>query len=242
MRPARPSILPMWDKCGAFEPAEFTGKEDKDAGTLRHEWFAACVSNPQASPPGAAPPADLDTDDLEAIAWAVDYVRLHCEPGYPVQVETRVNPLHPETWEPLFPNGGRLDCACGPDLFDLKSRERDYGAQFAAYALGVFQQYPELKEIRCHALFTATRKARTWVVTEDGAARLVLGILAKAEAAKPQPCDYCGWCARALICPALHGAAEQVAHGYGEGSVANWYPSAMQTGAELANALFVWRT
>ena len=225
------ALCPCWESDGG------RGQDYKDAGTSRHSALRALLEN---SP---MPDGILD-DDKDSAQWAADYIRLKSPTAdFPLRCEHHVNPLD-DQFEPLFENGGTLDASCGNQLFDLKSRERDYGAQMAAYALAIFQEY-DFEFVEVHLLFTETRKIQVFKITEAEAVAVVNKITANVlnPQKQPTPCDYCGWCSRRVTCPALTSVARKVAAGYSDlESVKSWHPSQMETGADLAVALNVWRT
>lgn len=236
----RPSSLPMLAQCPRWLPDQWKGADDKDAGKLRHEYLRVLLDAWSAEDIAGR----VSPEDAAAVEWAADYIKCHAPTSdHPLRLEHHVNPLDTE-FKPLFNWGGTLDAACGNHLFDFKWRERDYGAQMAAYALDMFQEHG-WQEVKVHLLFGEPKKAQVFTLTEEGAERLVFGIVAKAQdpQAQPTPCDYCGWCSRRLTCPALVSVAEKVAVGYSDlDKVKNWHPSAMETGEELGIALWVWRT
>lgn len=214
-----------------------SGNEYTSSGTVRHDCLAkALTGDPD-------PFKGLDETEAEAVRWAADYIRVKAPiSAHELRLEHRVNPLA-DDFTPIFENGGRLDVACGPCMFDLKNRERDYQAQMAAYALGMFQEHG-WPEVEVHLLFAETRRAQVFRLTEESARAIVEPIVARVHGAdkKPTPCDYCGWCSRRLSCPALLKTAAAVAHGYSElNKVKNWHPSEMQTGEELGIALWIAR-
>jgi hypothetical protein len=153
-------------------------------------------------------PDDLSESDTEAVRWAAEYIRVHAPTSdHALRLEERRTLLDEDFREIM---AGTPDVTCGPELFDLKTRERDYSAQMAAYALMMFQER-DWPEVRAHLLFTETKRAVVLRFTQADAARVVHGIIARCESAdaKPTPCDYCGWCAwRATCAPYLIEAAK----------------------------------
>ena len=234
----RPSSLPALAQCSRWESDQTTGTSDKDAGTLRHKWLACLLER------APRPDTDLPEDEFEAVKWAGDYIVCHAPMSdYPLVSEYHVNPLGPD-FNPLFPNGGTLDVACGPHLFDLKWRERDCQAQLAAYSLYLLQDLGH-ERVKAVALFAESRKPVEYEFTEESATKLVYGILADVANPDTQPkrCEACGWCAKRMTCPATTGAVEVVAKGYSDlDKVKSWHPSKMETGEELGLALWLWRT
>ena len=74
----------------------------------------------------------------------------------------------------------------------------------AAYAAMMFQENA-WSEVQVHVLYAESKFAQRFSFAYDDALRLVLDIVASASApgAAPKACDYCGWCAKAVTCPAL---------------------------------------
>lgn len=191
----RPSILPMKSQCADYESSGPTG--DTTAGTNRHTVFAQLLT-------GQTPTAALITpEDLDAVTWAAEHVKTVAPTSdYPLKVETKLNPLW-DDFTPLFEKGGTADVQCGPYLFDLKSRERDYLPQMAAYALGMIQA-DGWEAVTVYLLYTETKRSEMFILTEAKCWEVLQPIFDKIKAAAgPTPCDYCGWCKHQLTCPAL---------------------------------------
>lgn len=218
--------------------SEFT-----DAGTNRHKYLHALHLAGAVEDYGraAAEVAELLTEEeCEAVKWAYDYIRLHAPMlDHPIHFERRMVLLNAD-FEEIFP--GTPDVACGPDLFDLKWRERDYTAQMAAYALMMMQEN-SWPEVRVHVLYAESRRAVVFKFTEEQAGKIVFDIIKSVDAhTEPKPGDYCGWCAKRLTCPAITKAVETVSKGYSDlDRVKNWHPSQMETGEEIDVALWIWR-
>lgn len=240
----------MLKQCPCWQPDQYKGADDKDAGKDRHVLLKLILQSTVGWPGPAdwnavnAIKTTMPESDVSAVEWAADYIDTHApNSDFPGRLEYHVNPLDAD-FRPLFAYGGTLDVACGNELFDLKWRERDYGPQMAAYALDLFQEHG-WQEVKIHLLFGEPKRAQVFTLDEAGAEKLVFGIVDKVRdpAKQPTPCDYCGWCARRLTCPALVGVAERVAVGYSDiEKVKSWHPSQMETGDELGLALWVWRT
>jgi hypothetical protein len=182
------------------------GSAAADAGKARHIALGRCLSN------DPDPLRGLPEEDADKVQWAADYIRTIAPTSdHPMRMEYHVKPLDAD-FNPLFENGGTLDVSCGPFLFDLKNKERDYSAQMAAYALGMFQEdgWPE---VEVHLLFAEGKRALKYRLTEESAVAIVSPIIAAARdaGAKPVPCDYCDWCANRLTCPALLDQAFTIA-------------------------------
>lgn len=173
---------------------------------MRHEAFSKSLAGEANALDG------LSSEDIESVTWAVELVRVKAPMAdYPLRLEYHVNPMGAD-FKPLFENGGTLDAACGPVLIDLKSRYRDYKAQVAAYALDMFQEHgwPTVKVL---LLFTEGQRCVEFAFTEEEAQAIVDGIISKVSDPnrKPTLCDYCGWCAKKLNCPAKLADAARIA-------------------------------
>lgn len=200
----RPSSLPMLAACPCWESSG--GNDDTNAGTQRHIAFARALSN------DPEPFRDLRKDDHDSVEWAAEYVRMHAPTSdHEMRLEFHLNPLDTE-FHPIFENGGTADALCGPHLFDLKTRERDYNAQMAAYALAMFQEHG-WDQVHVHLLFTETKRPVKFTFTETEAADVVNRIVAAVKEPNRQPtaCDYCGWCSKVLNCPAHLSNAVKIA-------------------------------
>lgn len=231
----RPSSLPILAQCPCFQSG--TAQDFTDLGSDRHAALKAHLDGDDGLL------NLLDDEDQAAVRWAADYIKLKAPMAdHPLVLETR------RYWDgPNFEErSGTPDVICGPHIFDFKWRPRNYAAQMADYALSLLPQH---NLVWCHLLFGATKKAEVMVWNPDSAEKLVFDILAKAEAEdrKPTACDYCGWCALKVSCPALTGPAKQAALGYtdqdsGALGIANWHPSQMTDPAQIALGLTIWRT
>ena len=206
----RPSSLPMLAVCPRYVPAPDTGELDKSAGTARHDAMAAALL-------GREPDWSLHTDDeREKVEWAIDYIRLKSPAGETMMVEQR-RELVGEDFEVIY--SGTPDVTCGHELFDLKWRERDYAAQMAAYALAMMTDEPWMEQyVNVHVLFAERKHVQTYRLTSEDAWAIVGKILhdANSPASEPKACDYCGWCANRLTCPALTAPVQQIADARGE--------------------------
>lgn len=202
----------MLQQCTCWESSG--GNADTDAGQARHiSLFRALTNAPD-------PFSGLSEEDAESVRLAADYVKVKAPLSvHPLRLEYHVNPLT-DDFAPIFENGGTLDVACGPFLFDLKNKERDYTAQMAGYSLDMFQEQG-WNEIEVHLWFCDTRRAQLFKLTEGSAHAIVDPIVAAVRGGDKAPtaCDYCAWCAKRLSCPALLKPAATIARGREELSV-----------------------
>lgn len=226
----------MQQQCGVFQPS---GSVDADGGHKRHTALKSLLEGDEM------PVDELEEEEGDAVRWAADYIKMVAPiRDYPIRFETHVNPLGDDL-QPLFENGGTADVICGPELFDFKWRPRDYTAQMAAYSLDIFQS-SNFERVRVHLLFGHTKRHEVYWLDEPSARDLVTGIIQRvANNPEPTPCDYCGWCANRLTCPALLKRARFVSANYAEEplltQVANWHPSEMTKPEDIALGLLVWR-
>ena len=224
--------MPMLAQCACWESSESIGTEFKTPGTARHAALGHVLSG------DPDPLAGLSEEDAASVQWAADYIAVKAPTSeHALRMEYRVNPLA-EDFSPIFENGGTLDVACGPHLFDLKTRERDYTAQMAAYSLDMFQEFG-WPEIEVHLLFAETKRATTFKLTEEAARGIVEPIIRAAASAdkKPTPCDYCGWCVRRLTCPALLERVNALVVGREDWKLEQWHTSRIDTAEQMGKAL-----
>ena len=229
----RPSSLPMLQQCSAFSSG--VAGEFAEAGQDRHAALTSLLKDDDADGLSL-----LEPEQAEVVLWAEEYIRTKAPMDeHPLHSERTLTLLDGEFNEIMR---GTPDVVCGGELFDLKWRERDYGAQMAAYALMLMEESGRT-EIRVHVIFGAFKRVEVYEISKDGAEKLVNDILESAKTPTPTPCDYCGWCSKRLTCQPFLDAAEKVAKGYSDLPAAQeWHPSKMETGEEIAAALWIWRT
>jgi len=228
----------MLAKCARWESSG--GNDATEAGAVRHSALAWQLSSESPEATRAESLAQLDDPDRDAVTWAADYIRTHAPMAdYPIHCERTLTMLDDDFKEVMR---GTPDVVCGNQLFDLKWRERDYAAQMAAYALMLMEE-SGWSEVHVHVLYGERQRAERFTLTREGAQDLVDAILTNVGSAKPPtPCDYCGWCARRLTCPALVTAAKTVADGYSVlDKVHNWHPSEQTDADQLSVMLFIAR-
>jgi hypothetical protein len=88
--------------------------------------------------------------------------------------------------------------------FDLKTgARRNYREQMAAYALGLMGAH-FAGEWTAHLLFCDQREIETIKFTYEEAHDIVDQVVKAFNdpGKQPNPCEYCGWCAKADTCPA----------------------------------------
>lgn len=236
-RRVRPSSLPAMAQCPAFTP-DPVGRDYTQRGTERHASLAAFVValiDAQAAPDAEAAKekalSGMDEEEREAIVWAAEYVQLNARTdSYPLEVEKRRVFVGPD-FEPIT---GTLDIRCGPDIFDFKWRFGDYWEQQAAYALTLPHD-----PVTCHLLFGQPRKARRRTFTIEEAEAIVFPIVqaAKDPDRRPRACDFCGWCAHRMVCPAITDGVQAAMMGRGDWGLKTWHVSEITEPEEMAKAL-----
>lgn len=226
----RPSSLPMLAQCSAFESS---GGEFAALGSQRHAALRAHFGGDDALLDA------LDEESQAGIRWAAEYIRCHAPMAdHAIAWETQRSFVAPD----FSDISGTPDATCGDHLFDLKWRRRDYDAQMAAYALMLLEARPGAT-ITAHLLFGEPQHAQRLTFDRASAERIVGSILDACREPKPSPCDYCGWCAKRLSCPALVEPAKRIAHGYTDGSlnILAWHPHVMESAEEIDTALTIAR-
>lgn len=206
-----PSAFPAWEHCPAFNP-DPTETEYAAEGTKQHKALAALLHG------DGEPLATLSQDARESVEWAARYVFDKVDEAAterdraPIETERRLRHVDEDGKEVYF---GTADAVSGNLLFDYKSGDdtRDYRAQLAGYALALFDLLFDCERVACHLLYGRIRRVNVFTFTREEAAAIVYPILrARADANRnPTPCDWCGYCADRLTCPALTVRAVAVA-------------------------------
>lgn len=239
MNYTRPSALPIQDLSPCYQPGDTT--EFAEAGTQRHEALAKLVATKDASLVEA-----LDDEDQEQVRWAAEYIDLHAQTrDYPLKIEAKLTFTGPE-FEDIT---GTVDYECGPCLFDLKSRYRDYSAQMAAYALGKFEAEPDLQLVTTHLLFGVIKRPVVMQWDRAAAEATVFPIIQSVYAwhrTEEQgrgytPSEYCGWCARRLTCPHMTKLVDSVVAGRDDWALETYHSSQLEKPVEMGKALRIAR-
>lgn len=226
----RPSSLPALAQCARFESGS---SEFADAGTARHRALKAHFEGDDALMDALMDA--LPEDDRDGVRWAAEYIRLKAPMAdYPINFEIGSSFVTSDFEE----ISGTIDCECGPTLFDLKWRERDYGPQLAAYALMKLAGR-SWGEINVHILFAERQRAETYRIDEHSARHIVESIIARAKdpAARETPCDYCSFCSKKLTCPALNQMALSIVSGRPDWKLAEWHASQITEPDQMRLAL-----
>jgi hypothetical protein len=209
---------PCWESSGASDATE--------AGTDRHAALADLFAGNDELL------TLLEDEQADAVRWAAEYIRLKAPLlDEKIWFETKLQIM--DGME------GTADCMCGDQLFDLKWRFRDYNAQMAAYALGMFRLRPEFPFVQVHLLFGESRESRTYRITKEEAEAVVAKVIAYASMSdkKPTPCDYCGWCSRQIGCSAYTERAAAVVDGREDWKLEQYHSSQISDPAEMSKAL-----
>ena len=239
----RPSVLPAWSRCAAYDPKEEAGPAAQ-RGTIQHKCFEKIFKGA----PDAKDLSMLDAAEAEGVIWASEYVKSWCENiSAPIESEVPLTYTRAGEWEPTFE--GTADLICSSNLFDLKTGEpHEYEYQMAAYALMMFQRNPELQFVLVHLLYSKVRSAVKWQISRIEAEKMVESVL-KCRAdpeRRASPCDYCKWCANADTCPALSERALTVGAGRPDWALQQYHtseitkPEEMSKALDLARALAAW--
>jgi len=221
----------MLRQCPKFEgqSSEYTSD-----GTKRHQVFADYWRGDKKVLEA------LEEDSQENMEWAIDYCETKAaHPDYPYQIELTRSAVLPDGRK----LGGTPDLVCGPDIFDLKWRYRDYGPQMAAYAYMVLDE-GRFPEVTTHALYANHQTARSRKWTSESCWELMRDIITNAESswAAPTPCEYCGWCAKKLKCEALIQQVNIALASNPEWNLEQWHSSEIINAKQMGQALKIART
>ena len=89
--------------------------------------------------------------------------------------------------------------------FGFNYETADYLEQTATYALMAMRKYGVRKAL-CVEAFVMPKRLKTYWLNYNEAAAIVECVIARRldPERKPQPCNYCKWCADLLFCPAVN--------------------------------------
>ena len=225
----------MLAKCAQFRAGE--SSEFAEKGTQRHALLRVWLDPDDKLKDFTC---RFDADDVDAIEWAADYIKLHAPTSdYPIEVEQRREWLGPEFEE----RAGTPDAVCGWHVFDFKWRQRDYSAQMADYALAVFDSNPKFVEAKCHVLYGQSKRHEVMTFTLQSATQVVSRILARADDphSQPAPNEYCGWCAKRMTCSAFIDQANRVIENREDWRLSTFHASEITTADEMGKALTIAR-
>lgn len=195
----RISNLPKLAECPCYESNPDAGPEAA-RGTLLDGVFRRRVHDQSHA-------ETISAEDLVAVDWAINTLRTIAADA---EIETRESHCRVEA----VGVPGTAD-AVVPELLmsaDLKTgAKRNYREQMAGYALGFMERY-FADEWTANLLFCDQRELVTHRFTYDEAKQIVSEIAAGFHDGnkQPNPCRYCGWCAKQVSCPARRQIAAAV--------------------------------
>lgn len=225
----RPSSLPMLAECPQFvSGGDDDVSEYADAGTLRHKALYALLAGDDDKPLLALPEVDRS-----GVQWAAEQIRLLAPMSdYPLECEVRDSFVGPNFIE----ISGTPDVVCGPYVFDLKWRPRNYDAQMAAYAGMRFDKGWEKVDV--YLLFGATQRKSHLRLDSDGVDEVLLKVINPLlDKAPARPCEYCDWCSKRLTCPARLEQVNALAAGREDWELEQYHASKIETPEEMGKAL-----
>ena len=201
MTDVRPSALPKLAECPRFM-SDGTSSEAAARGTRMDTAFREILA-------GRASEAVEAADEVEAVKWATNYVRL-ISAGDALLVNEDDCEITVDLEDVTFT--GTAD-AIIPDhqkVIDLKSGiVRNYREQLAAYSLGLMELF-FCDEWSALILYADRQEVVSYQFSYKEARSIVEAVVARAHDEKSEavPCQYCTWCARANSCEARLRVAE----------------------------------
>lgn len=241
----RPSSLPALKECPRFESGP--AKSFTHDGTKRHEalgsmWVTGLSGELIRHKMLSQKWQDqLDDESIEGIHWAGEYISVHAPlADYPLRIESKGTIVDDDFDEVM---SGTKDYECGPHLFDIKWRRRNYTEQMAAYALMMMQEHG-YESVTVHILFMESKHAEVFKLTEAECWEIINGVRGTAADpnAKPTPCDYCSWCRNQISCEAINERVQAVVDGREDWELKQYHASKITEPEELAKAIEVART
>ncbi|MCX8496478.1 MAG: DUF2800 domain-containing protein, partial [Akkermansiaceae bacterium] len=195
MSALRPSNLPKLAVCPCYESNPVAGPA-AERGTLLDTAFRAELLGLEERFVLAN---KLTADEIAAVGWSVSMVRA-------ISGRERVVAREDDCRVRMLNLTGTADAIVPSRLthFDLKTgARRNYREQMAAYALGLMGAH-FAGEWTAHLLFCDQREIESIKFTYEEAHDIVDQVVKSFNdpAKKPNPCEYCGWCAKADTCPA----------------------------------------
>lgn len=229
----RPSSLPALKQCPRFESGE--AQSFTLDGTKRHEALESMFNDP-CSELSAEWRKQLDDESIEGIEWAFDYIQVNAPMlDHELHIERKME-IMDDDFNPLM--SGTLDYQCGNNLFDIKWRRRDYLPQMAAYALMMIQE-TGWHFVQVHILFMESQNVQKFGLNEAKCWKIINEARYQAEDlnAKPNPCDYCGWCKHTLTCEALNDRVKAVNEGREDWELEHYHAIQLADPEEIAKAI-----
>lgn len=243
-----PSSLPVLNICPLFESGGEGGgdTEDRDMGTVMHGYLARRLEIKASGTPliGRLLPTTqegkIDLDGRERLDWAIDRIWMEVSSEWPVSIEQTLHLIDDDFNEVTY---GTADVVNGPNIFDLKTGERNdefYWFQLACYAL-MQMRAGGFDRARCHLVYTRWRQIYSFDVTREEAEEAVFGLIEYLESPapkKPVPNDKCKWCSKQLTCEGPAAMAMAIASGREDWELENYHSSQINEPVEMAKA---WR-
>lgn len=222
--PQGPSKFTAWARCAKWEgekdieeadieallPAsKQADTEHKDRGTAQHGALAKVLLKVPLPFEGLSEP------ETEQVQWAAEQVvEIAGRAGYDtgeIAVESRLNYFGPEgSFEPL--TFGTADVEFAHIVIDAKFGDmHDYFPQMAVYALMKMQR-DGLERVEAIIVFARNKRVVRYVIPRQTAETVFYGILNRRNSphARPNPCEFCGWCARKATCEAINVVVDGV--------------------------------
>jgi hypothetical protein len=190
-----PSSFPMKNRCPLYEAGP--AGDAANRGTAMHDSLAQML--------GAEPTLDLfelSEGDKSEVEWAYSYIRDNASETWPLEVEVKLSYHDPSMRKLYFGTG---DVVNGPNIYDLKTGEQHaYWHQMAGYALALMSE-KGYSVVNINLLFSRYKKVQQYTITREQAEPAILGIITQAEDpnATPRPNEFCGWCKKNIVCPAV---------------------------------------
>ena len=230
-----PSKLNLLRKCEKFEslPPDPDRHRQMSRGTALHEKLADSLTGKRV---------ELSGSDDGGVAWAKDFILSRHRPEE-LKVETKLHLLDeemrevtagtPDVWVPPQIEGARAF------LYDFKTGEGyDYSTQMKAYAaMAGYVSGADVVEVTI--LYADRKSAFTTHVHAESARQEIISLIQRIMhgEGKETPNEFCGWCAKASICPALKERALAIAGGREDWTLENYHSSQISTAVEMGKAL-----
>jgi hypothetical protein len=201
----RHSLLPKLAECPCYESKKGEAGPAAQRGTLLDGRFREALAT------GELNEVDLSKDDIKAVKWAVKQVKKIAGNN---AIITDENLLKVQT--PGIDHIGTEDCRI-PDIqtsLDLKTGQiRSYYAQMSAYAWGNMEAN-FCEEWTCYLIFCDQKEVVEHKFTIAKAQEVVEGIINEYVNPEklPSVCQYCSWCAKKDVCPAVVGPVVEANH------------------------------
>lgn len=196
-----PSSFPMKSRCPHYKSGEAGAAAQR--GSEMHDAFANLFDG------GKLNLFSMDEGDLEEIQWAKETVDAMISKSDPIEVEVKLSYTDAKFRELYFGHG---DIVNGPTLFDLKTGERHaYWLQMAGYALALMDQRGYDK-VDVHLLYSRYRKVDSYTITRSQAEPPIMDLIIRSKDpdAPYKPNEFCGWCDKRVVCPALAERVEVI--------------------------------